>query len=311
VLDVIDGMQFERLASASGPTAGAILRPSDGKEPKTVVFVKCVGSRDPEKGIAYCSKVCCMYTAKHSMLYKHKVHDGRAVVFYMDIRAAGKGYDEFSRRAIEEDGAEYIRGRVSRIFRDGDTIKVWGFDTLSGEQVVVDADMVVLATAIRPQPGIGKLAQALSVSYDEHGFINEAHPKLRPVETNTAGIFIAGACQAPRDIPESVAMASATAGKILGLFSADELERDPNVALVNEKTCIGCFSCERVCPYGAIEHVDECDMDGHICGSRARVNPGVCQGCGTCVAVCPSKSIELQTFTDEQIFAEINALGQW
>jgi heterodisulfide reductase subunit A len=311
VLDVIDGMQFERLASASGPTAGAILRPSDGKEPKTVVFVKCVGSRDPEKGIAYCSKVCCMYTAKHSMLYKHKVHDGRAVVFYMDIRAAGKGYDEFSRRAIEEDGAEYIRGRVSRIFRDGETIKVWGFDTLSGEQVVVDADMVVLATAIRPQPGIGKLAQALSVSYDEHGFINEAHPKLRPVETNTAGIFIAGACQAPRDIPESVAMASATAGKILGLFSADELERDPSVALVNEKTCIGCFSCERVCPYGAIEHVDECDMDGHICGSRARVNPGVCQGCGTCVAVCPSKSIELQTFTDEQIFAEINALGQW
>jgi heterodisulfide reductase subunit A len=252
-----------------------------------------------------------MYTAKHTMLYKHKVHDGRAVVFYMDIRAGGKGYDEFSRRAIEEDGAEYIRGRVSRIFRDGDKVKVWGYDTLSKRQVVVDADMVVLATAMRPQPGIGELAQRLSVSYDEHGFLNEAHPKLRPVETNTAGIYLAGACQAPRDIPESVAMASATAAKILGLFSADELERDPSVAVVNERTCIGCFNCERVCPYGAIEHRDVCDVDGHVCGHVAYVNPGVCQGCGTCVAACPSKSVELTCFTDDQVYAEINALAGW
>ena len=311
VPDVIDGLQFERIASASGPSSGEIVRPSDGAEPKTVVFVKCVGSRDPEKGIAYCSKICCMYTAKHTMLYKHKVHDGRAVVFYMDIRAGGKGYDEFTRRAIEEDGAEYIRGRVSRIFRDGDKVKVWGYDTLSKRQVVVDADMVVLATAIRPQPGIGELAQRLSVSYDEHGFFNEAHPKLRPVETNTAGVYLAGACQAPRDIPESVAMASATAAKILGLFSADELERDPSVAVVNERTCIGCFNCERVCPYGAIEHRDVCDVDGRVCGHTAYVNPGVCQGCGTCVAACPSKSVELTCFTDDQVYSEINALAGW
>ncbi len=311
VPDVIDGLQFERLASASGPTGGEILRPSDGAVPKTVVFVKCVGSRDPEKGMSYCSKICCMYTAKHTMLYKHKVHDGRAVVFYMDIRAAGKGYDEFSRRAIEEDGAEYVRGRVSRIFRDGDVVKVWGYDTLSGRQVVIDADMVVLATAVRPQPGIAELAQKLSVSYDQDGFLNEAHPKLRPVETNTAGVYLAGACQAPRDIPESVAMASATAAKVLGLFSADELERDPSVALVNERTCSGCFHCERVCPYGAIEHRDVCDMEGHVCGHVAWVNPGVCQGCGTCVAVCPSKSVELAGFTDSQVYAEINALAGW
>jgi heterodisulfide reductase subunit A len=311
VPDVIDGMQFERLASASGPTNGEIRRPSDGKVPETVVFVKCVGSRDPEKGMAYCSKICCMYTAKHTMLYRHKVHDGRAVVFYMDIRAAGKGYDEFSRRAIEEDGAEYVRGRVSRIFRDGDKVKVWGFDTLSGEQVVVDADMVVLATAVRPQPEVRDLAQRLSVSYDQDGFINEAHPKLRPVETNTAGVFVAGACQAPRDIPESVAMAGATAAKVLGLFSADELEREPTVALVDQNLCIGCFSCERVCPYGAIEHVDVCNMEGEVCGAVSSVNPGVCQGCGTCVAVCPSKCIELQGFTDEQIMSEINALAGW
>ena len=311
VADVIDGLQFERLASASGPTAGAILRPSDGKEPKTVVFVHCVGSRDPEKGMSYCSKICCMYNAKHAMLYKHKVHDGRAIAFYMDIRAAGKGYDEFSRRAIEEDHAEYIRGRVSRIFREGDKVKVWGFDTLSGEQVVIDADMVVLATAVRPQDGVKELAQKLSVSVDADGFINEAHPKLRPVETNTAGVFIAGACQSPRDIPDAVAMASATGAKVLGLFSSDELEREPAVAIVNEQTCIGCMRCELVCPYGAIEQREVCTVDGHVCGHTAYVNPGVCQGCGTCQAVCLSKSVELQTFTDEQIFSEINALCAW
>ncbi|MBN2360743.1 MAG: CoB--CoM heterodisulfide reductase iron-sulfur subunit A family protein, partial [Deltaproteobacteria bacterium] len=197
--DVIDGLQFERLASASGPTGGKILRPSDQKEPKTVVFLQCVGSRDPAKGIAYCSKICCMYVAKHTMLYHHKVHGGRAIVFYMDIRAGGKGYDEFVRRAIEESHALYLRGRVSRLYRNGDTVRVHGVDTLSGEPLVIDADMVVLATAMRPQPGIAALAQKLSVSYDQHGFINEAHPKLRPVETNTAGVFVAGACQAPRD----------------------------------------------------------------------------------------------------------------
>jgi len=311
VPDVIDGMQFERLASASGPTGGQIRRPSDGKEPKTVVFVHCVGSRDPEKGISYCSKICCMYNAKHAMLYRHKVHDGRAVAFYMDIRAGGKGYDEFSRRAIEEDGAEYIRGRVSKIFRDGDKVKVWGYDTLSQEQVVIDADMVVLATAVRPQPGIQELAQKLSVSYDEHGFLNEAHPKLRPVETNTAGVFVAGACQAPRDIPESVAMASATGAKVLSLFSADELEREPAVAIVNEQTCIGCLTCTKVCAYGAIEKKEILARDGSVERVVAYVNPGVCQGCGTCQAVCLSKSIELATFTDEQIYSEINALALW
>jgi len=309
--DIIDGLQFERLASASGPTAGAIQRPSDGKEPKTVVFVHCVGSRDPDKGMAYCSKICCMYNAKHAMLYKHKVHDGRAVAFYMDIRANGKGYDEFSRRAIEEDHAEYVRGRVSRIFRDGDKLKVWGYDTLAGEQVVLDADMVVLATAIRPNDGVKELAQKLSCSVDTDGFINEAHPKLRPVETNTAGVFVAGACQAPRDIPDAVAMASATGAKVMALFSSDELEREPAVAVVNEQTCIGCMRCELVCPYGAIEQREICTVDGQVCGHTAYVNPGVCQGCGTCQAVCLSKSVELQTFTDEQIFSEINALCAW
>jgi heterodisulfide reductase subunit A len=307
VPDVIDGLQFERLASASGPTGGKILRPSDGKEPRTVVFIQCVGSRDPAKGIPYCSKICCMYVAKHTMLYHHKVHGGKAVVFYMDIRAAGKGYDEFTRRAIEENQALYLRGRVSKLYRDGDVIKVMGSDTLSGEAVSIDADMVVLATAVRPQPGIESLAQKLSVSYDNHGFINEAHPKLRPVETNTAGIFVAGACQAPRDIPDAVSMASATASKVLGLFSAAELERDPIVAQVNQSSCVGCFQCERVCPYGAIEHKDLKDRKGALLKVVAEVNRGICQGCGTCQATCPSKSVELEGFTDQQIYAAINA----
>ncbi len=309
--DVISGLQFERLASASGPTGGRIVRPSDGTVPKRVVFLQCIGSRDPEKGISYCSKICCMYAAKHTMLYRHKVHDGQATVFYMDIRTAGKGYEEFVRRAIEEDGADYIRGRVSRMYRDGDTVKVVGYDTLAGEPAILDADMVVLCTAIRPHKGNKNLGRKLSVTYDQYGFISSAHPKLRPVETTTAGVFVAGACMSPSDIPDSIASASAAASKVLGMFSGDELEREPTVAIVNERTCIGCFNCEKVCPYGAIEHIDVCNRDNEICGHVARVLPGVCQGCGTCVATCPSKSVELQGFTDEQIFAEINALLTW
>ena len=218
--DVITGLQFERLASASGPTLGVIKRPSDGKVPQTVVFIACAGSRDPAKGIDYCSKICCMYTAKHAMLYKHKVHGGKAYVFYMDIRAGGKRYEEFVRRAIEEDEVNYVRGRVSRIYeRDGKLI-VKGVDTLlNARPVEIEADMVVLATAMVAQHDAEELAQKLKVSYDADHFLSEAHPKLRPVEMNTAGIFVAGACQAPKDIPETVAQASGAASKVAGLFS--------------------------------------------------------------------------------------------
>lgn len=306
--DVIDGLQFERLASASGPTAGRIERPSDGKEPKRIVFLQCIGSRDRAKGMDYCSKICCMYVAKHTMLYRHKVHDGEATVFYMDVRAAGKGYEEFTRRAIEEEGARYVRGRVSRLYRDGDVIKVVGFDTLAGEPMTLDADMVVLATAVRPSYGVKDLARKLSIPYDQHGFLNEAHPKLRPVETNTAGIFLAGACQAPRDIPDTVATASSAAAKVLALFSNEALEREPTVARVDANHCSGCFHCERVCPYLAVSRKEVRDRQGRLIKVVAEVNPGLCQGCGTCQATCPSKSVELMGFTDEQIFAEVNAI---
>ncbi|MCY3017644.1 MAG: CoB--CoM heterodisulfide reductase iron-sulfur subunit A family protein [Planctomycetota bacterium] len=306
--DVIDGMQFERLASASGPTQGAMKRPSDGKEPKEVVFIQCVGSRDNARGCAYCSKICCMYTAKHTMLYKHKVHDGKASVFYMDVRAAGKDYDEFWRRAVEEDGAQYLRGRVSKVYKRGDKLIVKGVDTLSGELVEIKADMVVLATAIVAQRGAERLAQRLSIAYDMNKFLSEAHPKLRPVETNTAGIFLAGACQAPKDIPDTVAQASGAASKVQGLFSSQELARDPTVAHVNEAACVACWYCADCCPYGAIEKKEIRDKKGNLIKMVASVNEGVCQGCGLCAATCRSKSVELDGFKDEQVYAEIVAL---
>lgn len=309
--DVVDGLQFERLASASGPTEGKIKRPSDGREPETIVFIACAGSRDPAKGIHFCSKICCMYTAKHAMLYRHKVHHGQAYVFYMDIRAGGKNYDEFVRRAIEQDGAMYLRGRVSRIYEksiDGVTkLIVRGADTLSGKQIEIEADMVVLATAFQPSPKAAELAQTIGTGYDEYAFYSEAHPKLRPVESNTAGIYLAGACQAPKDIPEAVAQASAAASKVQMLFSRKELEREPYVSIVNEERCFGCFSCESVCPYNAISRKDIKDRQGRVIRVVAEVNKGMCQGCGGCIAICRANVCDLVGYTDEQVHAAVTA----
>jgi len=313
--DVITGLQFERLASASGPTLGEIRRPSDGKVPEKIVFLACAGSRDPAKGIPYCSKICCMYIAKHAMLYQHKVHGGKSYVFYMDIRAGGKQYEEFVRRAIEDDGVNYVRGRVSRIYEKNGKLIVNGVDTLlNAMPVEIEADMVVLATAGIANEGAEELAQKLHISYDPYKFFAEAHPKLKPVETNTAGIFLAGACQAPRDIPESVAMASGAAVKVAGLFSQDELTREPIIAVVNRQappvysSCVGCFLCVSACPYQAIEKEEIKNRNGEVIKSIAKVNPGLCQGCGTCVAFCRTKSIDIQGYTHEQMYTEVMAL---
>jgi heterodisulfide reductase subunit A2 len=313
--DVITGLQFERLASASGPTLGEIRRPSDGKIPEKIVFIACAGSRDPAKGIPYCSKICCMYTAKHAMLYQHKVHGGKSYVFYMDIRAGGKNYEEFVRRAIEDDGVNYIRGRVSRIYEKNGKLIVKGADTLlSAMPVDIEADMVVLASAGVANEGSEELAQKLHTSYDSYHFFSEAHPKLKPVETNTAGIFLAGACQAPKDIPESVAMASGAAVKVACLFSQDELTREPLIAVVNRQpapvysSCVGCFLCVSACPYQAIEKEEIKNRGGEVLKTVAKVNPGLCQGCGTCVAFCRTKSIDIQGYTHEQMYSEVMAL---
>ncbi|MCF0234193.1 MAG: CoB--CoM heterodisulfide reductase iron-sulfur subunit A family protein [Thermoguttaceae bacterium] len=310
--DVVNSLQFERLISASGPTGGEPRRPSDGKIPQKIVFIQCVGSRDNAKGISYCSKICCMYTAKHTMLYRHKVHDGEAHVFYIDIRSGGKKYDEFVRRAIEQDGALYHRGRVSKIEEivvNGEKkLRCYGADALAGKPLVVDADMVVLACAISPTTGATNLAQKLSVGYDEYGFLSESHPKLRPVETNAAGVFLCGACQGPKDIPESVAQATAAAGKALIMLSQPFLTREPEIAEIDEKLCAACGACVKACPYQAISKEEIRDRRGNLIKMTSRVNPGLCMGCGTCVAVCPSKCADLRGFTDDQVYSQIESL---
>ena len=210
--DVITSLQYERIMSASGPTGGHIKRPSDGKEPKSVVFIQCVGSRDKSIGRPYCSGFCCMYTAKQAVLTKDHIPDSQSYVFYMDIRSNAKLYDEFTRRAVEEYGTQYIRGRVSAIQPDGHgQYIVRGADTLLGKPVEVKADMVVLAVGIEGSKGANKLAETLHISYDGFGFFMESHCKLRPVETNTAGVFLAGVAQGPKDIPSSVAQGSGAA----------------------------------------------------------------------------------------------------
>jgi len=208
VPDVIDGLAFERLLSASGPTA----------IPKEVVFIQCVASRDPERYLPYCSRVCCMYTAKHARLYKHKVHDGHAYIFYMDIRSMGKGYEEFIQQGMEE-GILYLRGRVSRLFRENGHIAVWGADTLTGKKVEIAADMVVLATAVIPSRGARELAEKLHIKTDEYDFLTEAQWKVHPVETAVEGIYLAGCAQGPKDIADTVAQGNAAASKVQVLFS--------------------------------------------------------------------------------------------
>lgn len=296
--DVIDGLQFERLNSASGPTAGEIRRPSDGKVPKEVVFIKCVGSRDPEKGIPYCSRICCMYLGKHARLYKHKVPDGQAYLFYMDIRSFGKGYEEFIQQSMEEANLLYIRGRVARIMQEGDKLVVWGVDTLSGRKVEIKADMVVLGTAVIPSKGAKELAKVLRTATDEYGFFSEAHIKLKPVESMTGGIYLAGCAQAPKDIPDTVAQAGAAAAKVLSLFGQEKMVQEPLIACVDTDLCSGCGVCVTACPFDA----RMLDQDEKI----SIVNEALCQGCGACVSACPNKACQLRNASPKTYMAMVD-----
>ncbi len=216
--DVLNGLEFERLLSASGPTGGEVLRPSDGKIPQEIVFIQCAGSRNPEHGVPYCSKICCMYTAKHTILYKHRVHDGQAYVFYIDVRAGGKGYEEFITRAMEEDHAVYIRGRVSKVFPQDGKLIVWGADTLTGQKIEIAADMVVLAAAVIAPAKSRQVAEMLGINVGEHGFYTPSNEEMSPVESGVPGIFLAGTGLGPRDIPETVAQASGAAAKALAIL---------------------------------------------------------------------------------------------
>ncbi len=311
--DVVTSLEFERITNAAGPTSGQLLRPSDGKHPHTIVFVQCVGSRDTSGcGKPYCSKICCMYTAKHAMLTREKYPDTDVYVFYIDVRTPGKNFDEFYRRAAEEYGVHYIKGMVGKVAPKADgKLMVQASDLISNEQLHIDADMVVLATAIEPDKSARPLATMLTASMDTNDFFTEAHPKLRPVESPTAGIFLSGTCQGPKDIPETVSQAGAAAAKVIGLLAKDTLTANPCVAHSDEMMCNGCSSCEKVCPYGAITYVDkEFRMPDRTVAIRrvAVVNEAVCQGCGACTVACPSGAMDLKGFSNSQIMAEVDAI---
>ena len=311
--DVVSSLEFERLMNAAGPTGGTLLRPSDGKHPHTIVFVQCVGSRcdGAQKGKPYCSKICCMYTAKHAMLCREKYPDTEVYVFYIDVRTPGKNFDEFYRRAVEEYGVHYIKGMVGKVIPQNGVLKVQASDLLDNRQLHIDADMVVLAAAIEPDKSARSLATMLTASMDTNDFFTEAHPKLRPVESPSAGIFLSGTCQGPKDIPETVAQAGAAAAKVIGLLSKSQLLCNPCTAQPDELMCNGCSSCEKVCPYGAITYINK-EFRGPnrttVLRRVAQVNPAVCQGCGACTVACMSGAMDLKGFSNRQIMAEVDAI---
>jgi len=311
--DVVTSLEFERIMNAAGPTKGQLVRPSDHEHPHEIVFIQCVGSRcteDAEKGKPYCSKICCMYTAKHAMLVREKYPDVNVHVFYIDARTPGKNFDEFYRRAVEQYGVDYIKGMVGKVAVEGKKLHVQGSDLLGGEQVHIHADMVVLATAIEPDPTARALGTMLTASMDTNDFFTEAHPKLRPVESPTAGVFLSGVAQGPKDIPETVAQAGAAAAKVIGLLCKNELTCNACVARADETVCNGCSQCERVCPYGAITYEDREIRYPEFRGVRrvAVVNEAVCQGCGACTVTCPSGAMDLKGFTNSQIMSEVDAI---
>jgi heterodisulfide reductase subunit A len=293
--DVVDSLQFEEMLKKD-----AVLRPSDGQVPREVVWVQCAGSRAPDRHQPYCSKICCMYVAKQAIAYRQAVPEGQAYVFYIDIRSQGRGYDEYVQQAMEEYGAVYLRGKVSKVIPRNGRLEVWGADTLSGRSLRVRADLVVLAMAAVPSSESDDLARLMRVATDENGFLSEAHPKLRPVESLTAGVYIAGAAQFPKDIPETVAQASGAAAKVLKLFAKDEMVAEPTVAAVDEALCSGCGLCVPACPYDAREL--------HPWKQLSTVNAALCQSCGACAVVCPNKATTVRNLTTRQVLGMVEAV---
>ncbi len=297
--NVITGLEFERLINASGPTGGKLLRPSDGKEPKSIGFIQCVGSRDETVGNPYCSRVCCMYAIKNARIYKEKHPDAEIYIFYIDIRAFGKGYEEFYKSAQEDYGVKFIRGRPGKIEEYSETKNLSANveDTLLGKNLDIELDLVVLSVGLEPPSDAEELQKLLRINRGADGFFMEAHPKLRPVDTLTDGLFLAGTVQGPKDIPDTVVQGSAAASRAAIPMAAGEVEVEPIVASVDTDTCIGCRICERACDFGAIEVVDR----------KAKVNEVLCKGCGGCAGACPTGSMQIRHFTDNQIMAMIDA----
>jgi heterodisulfide reductase subunit A2 len=297
--NILDGIQFERLSSATGPTKGEILT-KEGKKPERVAIIHCVGSRDANANV-YCSRVCCMYALKHAHLVRDKT-GAEVFEFYMDIRAFGKAYEEFYER-VQEEGVYFVRGRGAEVVvHDDGQIQVKAEDTTLGIPVAINVDMVVLATAMEPQKDTSKVGSLFGLSRSADGFFQEAHPKLRPFHTNTEGVFLAGTCQSPKDVPDTVAHANAAAAEALSLLSRGEVVISPQTAVVDDKLCSGCKTCLLLCPYTAISFVP------HDGTGVAEVNEALCKGCGTCVAACPAGAITARHFSDRQIIAELEGL---
>ena len=314
--EVLTGLEFERLSVASGPTGGKIV--INGKEPKEVVFISCVGSRERERekeselepriGTPYCSRVCCMYIAKQAHLVREKIPDARVRVLYNDVRAFGKGFEEFYNR-VREEGVEYIRKEleepvtvVKEKEKAGESGVVVRTRSSDGRTIEIKADLVVLATAIVPAKRTEELVRILKLTRSGDGFFMEAHPKLRPLDTFTDGIFIAGCCQSPKDIPDSVAQAVGAAMRASIPLMQGEVEIEPLVAEVDVSLCTGCGICEEICPFGALK----LDKDR----GTMSVNEVVCKGCGSCNAICPSGAISIKHFRDKQIYAQIEAISR-
>ncbi|NLE09623.1 MAG: CoB--CoM heterodisulfide reductase iron-sulfur subunit A family protein [Dehalococcoidales bacterium] len=299
--NVITSLQFERMSNASGPTLGTI-QLKDGTAPKSVAIVHCVGSRDTNYH-DYCSRVCCMYALK----YAHLIHEktGASVYqMYIDMRCFGKGYEEFYKR-IADEGTSFIRGKVGKItdkaVSDDEKGKLIVIveDTLLGSIVRVPVDMVVLCTALEPRKDVADVARVFGINRSSDGFFLERHPKLNPVSTMSDGIYIAGCCQGPKDIPDTVAQASAAAGKVLSLINRGMVEVEAAIAAVDTEVCTGCGQCAAVCAYKAIEVNEKTKV--------AEVNPALCKGCGACSVTCPSNAIRQKNWTPEQFFEKVDA----
>lgn len=300
--NVITSIEFERMVNSAGPTSGNIVL-KNGSHPQSIAIIHCVGSRDEEYH-EYCSRVCCMYSMKFAHLVKEHT-DAAVYEFYIDIRSFGKGFEEFYNRILRE-GTIFIRGRPAEITdiaekpEEKGKLIVQFEDTLVGMQRRLPVDMVILSVGLEPRPDADKVARLFNISRSADGFFLEKHPKLDPVATMTDGIFIAGCCQGPKDIPDTVAQASAAAAEALVVISKGKVEIEAATAIVDEKICTGCQACLRICPYSAISY----DEKRGVC----RVNEALCKGCGACVASCPSDAISLNHYTNEQIVAQMEGM---
>jgi heterodisulfide reductase subunit A2 len=295
--NVITAMEFERMINASGPTGGRVVK-KDGTEPKTVAIIHCVGSRDKNYH-EYCSQVCCMYSMKFGHLVKEHAEGAKVYEFYIDLRAVGKGFEEFYNRGLDE-GTVFVRGRPGEVSEKDGKLLVHTEDTLANLQRQIPVDMVILSTGLEPKADTEAVGRIFSVSRSQDGFFLEKHPKLDPVATMTDGVFVAGCCQAPKDIPQSVAQASAAAARVLAMISAGTINIEAAISAVNEELCSGCKICSDVCPYDAIS------FDAQK--KTSNINPALCKGCGVCVAACPSGAITGRHFTTQQIMAEIDGI---